>query len=239
MKIAICDDDESIRVQLRQFIQQYAVDNALDYTILEFSQSTLLLDAARQDPDIRIMFLDIYMSPLSGMDLAETIRAEGNGCAIIFVTISRDHYSRSYEVDAEHYLVKPVTYGQVEKALKRCERLLISAARCAFFFSNGHEIKVPLRNIRFVEVFRNQTIIHASADIVLRCPLANVMGQLSDSRFLRTHRSFILNMDFIASKDGNDILLITGEKIPLSRTREKIFDKEYGQYLTASMEGDE
>ena len=74
MKIAICDDDESIRVQLRQFIQQYAVDNALDYTILEFSQSTLLLDAARQDPDIRIMFLDIYMSPLSGMDLAETIR---------------------------------------------------------------------------------------------------------------------------------------------------------------------
>lgn len=239
MKIAICDDDESIRVQLRQFIQQYAVDNALDYTILEFSQSTLLLDTARQDPDIRIMFLDIYMSPLSGMDLAETIRAEGNGCAIIFVTISRDHYSRSYEVDAEHYLVKPVTYEQVGTALGRCERLLISAAKCACFLSNGHELNIPLREIRFIEVFRNQTIIHAASDISLRSPLASVMKHLTDPRFLRTHRSFVVNMDFISARQENDIILKTGEKVLLSRSRGNMFEKEYGQYLTGSMAGNE
>ena len=185
------------------------------------------------------MFLDIYMSPISGMELAEILRAKGNDCAIIFVTVSTDHYSRSYEVDAEHYLVKPVTYEQVRKALFRCERLLISAAKCAYFLSNGHELKIPLRQIRFIEVFRNQTIIHAASDISLRSTLAAVMQQLSDPRFLRTHRSFVVNMDFISARHENDIILKTHEKVPLSRSRGNMFEKEYGQYLTGSMAGNE
>ena len=213
MKVAICDDDETILAQLHRFIQQYAIENTLDYTILEFDQTTQLLEAAQHDPDIRIMFLDIYMSPISGMELAEILRAKGNDCAIIFVTVSTDHYSRSYEVDAEHYLVKPVTYEQVRK--------------------------VPLRNIRFVEVFRNQTIIHAASDISLRSTLAAVMQQLSDPRFLRTHRSFVVNMDFISARHENDIILKTHEKVPLSRSRGNMFEKEYGQYLTGSMAGNE
>lgn len=239
MKVAICDDDETILAQLHRFIQQYAIENTLDYTILEFDQTTQLLEAAQHDPDIRIMFLDIYMSPISGMELAEILRAKGNDCAIIFVTVSTDHYSRSYEVDAEHYLVKPVTYEQVRKALFRCERLLISAAKCAYFLSNGHELKIPLRQIRFIEVFRNQTIIHAASDISLRSTLAAVMQQLSNPRFLRTHRSFVVNMDFISARHENDIILKTHEKVPLSRSRGNMFEKEYGQYLTGSMAGNE
>lgn len=133
MKIAICDDDKAVLEQLRGFIRQYAAQHMLDYTILDFDQSERLLEAVRRNPDIRILFLDIYMSPLSGIDLAETLRAEGNDCAIIFVTISTDHYARSYEVNAEHYLVKPITYSRVETALNRCEALLVSAARYASF----------------------------------------------------------------------------------------------------------
>ena len=71
MKIAICDDEQPVLNQLHKFINQYALDNLFDYTILEFSKSERLLEAASQDPDIKILFLDIYMSPLSGMDLAE------------------------------------------------------------------------------------------------------------------------------------------------------------------------
>ncbi|WP_024734623.1 LytR/AlgR family response regulator transcription factor [Enterocloster asparagiformis] len=238
MKIAICDDDKAVLEQLRGFIRQYAARRMLDYTILEFDQSERLLEAVRRNPDIRILFLDIYMSPLSGMDLAETLRAEGNDCAIIFVTISTDHYARSYEVNAEHYLVKPITYSRVETALNRCETLLVSAARYASFFSGGHEFQVPFRQIRFVEVFRNQTVIHADGELSIRCTLETVMNQLSDPRFIRTHRSFLLNMDYVAAKCGNDIMLSTGEKVPLSRNCEKNFEREYGRYLTTSMTGD-
>lgn len=239
MKIAICDDDKTALNRIYEFARQYASIHMLDYTILKFSQSHQLLSAVRQDPDIQILFLDIYMESLSGMELAEILRAEGNTCAIIFVTVSTDHYARSYEVNAEHYLVKPVTYKQVEKALSRCTELLISAAKYVSFFPGGQEIKVPLRQIRYVEVFRNQTILHAAFDISLRSPLETVFAQLSDPRFLRTHRSFFLNMDYISTRCGNDIYLKTGERIPLSRSYEKIFEREYGQYLTVSMTGDE
>ena len=85
MKIAICDDDPTVVNQLHEFIGQYAANHMLDYTILDFTQSGQLLKAVRRDFGIRILFLDIYMEPLSGMDLAELLRAEGNECAIIFV----------------------------------------------------------------------------------------------------------------------------------------------------------
>lgn len=235
MKIAICDDDPTVVNQLHEFIGQYAANHMLDYTILDFTQSSQFLEAVRRDFGIRILFLDIYMEPLSGMDLAELLRAEGNECAIIFVTVSTDHYARSYEVNAEHYLVKPVTYERVEKALTRCEDQLRSAARYITVLASGKEIKVPLQQIRFVEVFRNQTVIHAASDITLRCTLETICGELSDPRFLRTHRSFLLNMDYIGTRQGSDIFLRTGERVPLSRAYEKNFEREYGRFLTVSM----
>lgn len=237
MKIAVCDDDQVFLGQLREYIRQYASDNFLDYTILEFEQGEPLLEAVRRDPDIRILFLDIYMEPLSGMDLAEKLRAEGHDCAIIFVTVSTDHYARSYEVDAEHYLVKPVCFTQVEKALTRCAPLLAAAAKYVSFSIGGRDVRVVLKQIRYVEVFRNQIILHADSDLTLRCTLEAAARQLSDRRFLRTHRSFLINMEYIAARSGSDIILKTGEQVPLSRTYEKTFEREYGRFLTMSMTG--
>lgn len=130
---------------MRKFSTQYAVDNLFDDTILEFTKSEQLLEAASQDPDIKILFLDIYMSTLSGMDLAEILRANGNDCAIIFVTVSTGHYAGSYEVDAAHYLVNPVTYDRVKKALDRCEYVLTAFSKSASFTAEGKEIRLPLK----------------------------------------------------------------------------------------------
>lgn len=237
MKIAICDDDRLILRQLRDFIEQYAKDRQLEYTVMEFEDCNLLLEAVRQDEDIQILFLDIYMNPLSGMELAEKLRAEGSRCAIIFVTVSADHYARSYEVDAEHYLVKPIARERVCQALDRCERLLAAAARYASFSSGGREIQIPLRQIRFAEVFRNETIIHAGTDITLRCTLETVIQRIDDPRFIRTHRSYLLNMDYIMDQSDHDIFLQTGERVPLSRSYGKQFEREYGRYLTGSISG--
>ena len=99
-------------------------------------------------------------------------------------------------------------------------------------------MRLPLREIRFVEVFRNQTVIHADSDITLRSTLDAVMHQLSDSRFLRTHRSYLVNMDYITKRNGNDLYLSSGDKVPLSRTCEKTFEREYGRYLTVTITGD-
>lgn len=237
MKIAICDDEKPILRQLRVFIEQYAKDRQLEYAIMEFEDCNLLLEAVRQDAEIQILFLDIYMNPMSGMELAEKLRAEGSRCAIIFVTVSTDHYARSYEVDAEHYLVKPITRERICQALDRCERLLASAARCISFTSGGKKVRIPLRQIRFVEVFRNDTVIHADSDFTLRCTLETAIQQIDDPRFVRTHRSYLLNMDYITDKSDHDIFLKTGEQVPLSRSYKKQFEREYGRYLTSSMSG--
>lgn len=239
MKIAICDDDMEVLTQLSGFIRQYAANNTLDYTILQFEESGKLLTAIRKDSEIQILFLDIYMSPISGIDLAEKLRKEGNHCAIIFVTMSTDHYARSYEVDAEHYLVKPVAYDRVEAALSRCERKLRAAVTYTVFAVGNREIKVPLRQIRYAEVFRNQTIIHAAEDIFLRSTLEAVRLQLSDPCFIRIHRSFLINMEFISARYGSNVCLKTGEQIPLSRACEKKFEYEYGRFLTNSIMGNE
>lgn len=239
MKIAICDDDRSTLEELNRYIAQYAARFLYDYQILTFENGGDLLEAVRADGDIRILFLDIYMKPLSGVDLAKILRSEGCGCAIIFVTTSTDHYAESYEIKAEHYLVKPITCDRVSEALSRCERVLRRAAKCAVFSAGSREILVPLRQLRYAEVFHNRIILHASDDISLRATLEAVARQIDDRRFLRTHRSFLVNMEYIAERDGPDILLKTGERVPLSRTCEKNYEREYGRFLTDAMSGEE
>lgn len=113
MKIAICDDDKAVGT-LRGFIRQYAARRMLDYTILEFDQSERSCwKRYRRNPDIRILFWT-STCPLSGWiwrkrsGRRETVRD-------YFVT-STDHYAGELQVNAEHYLVKPITYSRVETA---------------------------------------------------------------------------------------------------------------------------
>ena len=232
MRIAICDDDSRDRETLCAYLERYREENALNYAIDTFSDGPQLIHAVRNDPEVRIVFLDIYMKPMSGIEVGQTLRGEdGAGPAIVFTTVSTDHYAESYEVRAEHYLLKPLSYDRVCAALRRCEALLAASARYADLMSGRCRTRVLLRDIRYVEVLHNTCIVHAGYDVPVTSTLDALLAHLGDARFARCHRSYAVNMARVARLAASGVLLKDGTALPLGRSYATQFERAYYDFL--------
>ena len=107
ISIAVCDDLESGRISLARMIRAYARARALPVRVRLFSGGESLLAALAGSEPIHLLFLDIYMPGMSGVEAARRIRRAGSAVPIIFATTSQDHGLESFEVQASDYLVKP------------------------------------------------------------------------------------------------------------------------------------
>ena len=116
MQIAIIDDLKSDRDLLKMFLKQYIVQLEIFSTSQEFETVTSFLSQFRAD-SYSLIFMDIYMDELSGVDAARKIYQIDKKCRIIFLTSSLTHAVESYEVNAAYYLVKPVTFERLSLAL--------------------------------------------------------------------------------------------------------------------------
>lgn len=119
MRLAICDDDISEQRLLLQILRDW--DPAYDVEC--FSDGGSLLRAAESAPPFDIAFLDIYMPDENGIDVAGALRKLSPQTGIVFVTTSRDHAVSAFSLDALHYLVKPVSAGDVAEAFRRFDAL--------------------------------------------------------------------------------------------------------------------
>lgn len=239
MKIAICEDNLSDSRLLSGFLMKYQAAQSLSFAICHFRDGDSMIAAAQSDHDIQIIFMDILMSPTSGLDTARAIRSAGNGCHIIFTTESTDYYPESYEIHAQHYLVKPLTYERVCQALDRCRNSLLEAARCIKFTYNRVDFQVRVNDIRYIEVFKNTSYIHTDREYPVMASLDFLLERLNDSRFIRCHKSYAVNLSHIKKYENRQVILDDGSTIPISRSNATDFKESYGRFLTTQiMEGE-
>ena len=160
MKIAIVDDIKSEAERLSSLVAHYLSTHGLfcDQTDLFASGEAFLehFEPARYD----IIFLDIYMNELSGMETARRIRQQDTTCSIIFVTTSPDFAVDSYDVDARYYLLKPVSDEQVTRALDRCGLEQMEQNRFVLVPSEGKEIRLFLHRISYTEYESRRILVH-------------------------------------------------------------------------------
>ena len=121
MKIAICDDEKKLRKDLRSLIEIQMDLSGGDYTIEEFEDGRDLA-AAEKKKDIQILFLDIEMPGMDGMETAKALRAAGCRMLIIFVTAYPDFVFQGYEVQAFHYILKPYQPAKIKEVLTKALR---------------------------------------------------------------------------------------------------------------------
>ena len=119
MRFAICDDSAADRRALVSMLQQYCAGRHVQAEIQPFADGRALLDAFAPGK-YQILFLDIYMPALTGMEAAKAIREKDTGCQLVFTTTSEDHALESYGVYAAGYLLKPYTQGQLDETVDWC-----------------------------------------------------------------------------------------------------------------------
>lgn len=231
MRIAICDDLRFDRTLLCEYILQYAKNTLTNIEVVEFDSGEGLLSSFSEEK-YKIVFLDIYMKGINGVTVAEKIRETDEDCKIIFTTSSVDHKGDGFEVAATHYLIKPITYERVEQALNRCKQVLAFDAQYIELPFGKDFIKINLRDILYVEAVRNGVIITTELEeFKIHMPIAKICDIITDKRFLRSHRGFIVNMQQIIATKDSEFLLKNGCAVPIRQSGRKEIKSAYMHFV--------
>lgn len=238
MEIAIIDDSSLDRAILRNLAKKFFEDRKNIYGICpqfsEFESGEAFLKNYTVGK-YRIIFLDIYMNELTGMDVAKRVFALDKECSIIFSTTSDDHQLEGYSVHAVGYVIKPISsninslYNSMEYVASRLQ-LDIAGINVHSCFG---ELHIYFKNVIYIDCLDRTVYIHlVDGDIKLLGRYSDYEGIfLADQRFLECYRNIIVNMDYIDIPLDYDFILKSGEKLPISRRKKANVLARYMTYF--------
>lgn len=216
LKIAICDDEPAESGYLKRIVERWAELRGRRCAVSLFRSAEQLLFACEEEaPDI--LLLDIQMEGMSGVELARRLRREDRTFQLVFVTGFADFVLEGYEVAALHYLLKPVEEEKLYAVLDRAAAELRRRERTVLLPYEGGTLRLPVGQIVCVEAFLHAVELRTSERrYELRRSISEMEGVLGEG-FVRCHRSYLVNLDYIRQIGRSELLLDTGERLPLSR----------------------
>lgn len=221
MKIAICEDRPEDGEALETYIRNYCGKNGYICDISLFASGEALL-AAFSPGAYDLIFLDIYLTGITGVDAAKKIRESDRDCLLMFITGSEDHAMDGFLVHASGYVVKPLRQERMDAAMHMCRQAFERNSRTIAIPIADREQAAPVADILYAEVFGKETVIHMKKGVLAaRIPLSEIESRLGGAPFLRCHRCYIVNMNHIADLRENDIKLTNGETIPMRKNGRK------------------
>lgn len=214
--IAICDDNPTDVSFLSDLVTQWAKKRNISIRVRTFISAESFLFHYQEEKCYDMLLLDIEMGETDGVTMAKRIRKVDDSVQIIFITGYSDYIAEGYEVSALHYLMKPVDPKKLMEVLNRgIERVDRNEKQIVIEYG-GEIIRIPLFEIRYLEVERNYVTIHACKEYTVKKTLAEFEQEL-DERFYRAGRSVIVNLSMIQRVSKKQIELSNGEVIPLPR----------------------
>lgn len=234
IKIAVCDDEAVSRNQIGRLVLE----------LLPQAQIGLFEDAQkllRQAGEPDIIFMDIRMAGLDGMTAAKMLRQKGCDAVLIFVTALEEYVFEAFDVDAFHYLVKPVDPVQLFTVLRRAvnvRQALPEKKQCPggaqpeiiCVKSGGVTQRILLDEILYIEVFNRKCVLHkVNGTVEFYGRLSALEKRLGDD-FFRPHRSYLVHLKYISKYNAAGITLEDGTVLLLAKQRYAAFVNRYMRY---------
>lgn len=228
MRIALCDDEAVSRQAMQELVQAFGNEQKLEFEIDTFSSGEDFLTSAQE---YDIVFMDIYLTGISGMETVERLGGSER-CQVVFTTTSREHAIEAFGLNAAHYLVKPLTAKAVAEAIERClSRLGQSPGKALTVKTGQGAVSVPMEKIIYIEVLDKLCTVHTAKNAFQTYASLDALYEQLDGSFLRVQRSFVVNMDFIESFLFDRVVMQGGTEIMLSRNNKPVLKKQYQDYL--------
>lgn len=234
LKIALCDDDLSALNEIDLLLQQYCAERSQEMERAAFWSPLELLAAMEKRMRWDILFLDIIMPGEDGISVAREIRQYDNTVKIIFLTSSSEFAVDSYTVGAYYYQIKPVEkqsfFRLMDAAISECEK----ARRCGLILRCKSGItRVDLDRLEYCEVIGRTLLFYLENGEILESigSLDELAGKLSQyENFMRPHRSFLINMEYIRHISYKMIVMDNLAKIPIPHGKCSEIKNQYLQY---------
>lgn len=231
MKIALTDDEPKENEHLAALLEAGFRSAGTAPDVLDvFLSGEAFLQAWRPGM-YDLIFLDLYMGGLSGVDVARKIREKDRDVQLVFCTTSNEYASESYEVAASYYLRKPVSAEDVRTMI---ERLNLRKYELIRFVTLPDGQRLIPRNIVYTECGNHSVLIHCGTgpDIQVRITQSALEQTLAGCPFLICcSKGILVNLYEVARREGDVFLMRSGVPVPISRRRSKEADDAYTDFL--------
>ncbi len=229
ISIAICDDETYMLQELKEKVTAYMEEKGLIYHIEIFeSAEKLLFKKSKFD----IIFLDIQMNRMSGMQAAQELRLYDDSCCIIFVTVLKELVFEAFEVNAANYLLKPLSDRKLAHTLDRVVKQLEDGEGSYLTIHKAQSFwQVRIDDILYCEVIKRIIYIHQKDSVINYYEKIECLEKNLPSKFFRCHRSYIINLQHVKGYQNNCAIMKNGDSIPVSRLRQQDFSDAMLDYL--------
>lgn len=231
--IGICDDEPAMRRALHKPLEQKLQLLGEDYQIFEYDSGESLVMRPEAE-GLDILFLDIEMKELSGMDTARALRKRDASTILIFVTAYPDYVFEGYEVHAFHYILKPYDDRKIGNVLEQALKELGTVREQFFTLEQKSGIlRIPLKNILAFSSDRRKIVLTLVDEKKLDFygKLDEIENRMPDC-FVRCHNRHLVNLNHVtALEKGNCILGTADLKIPVSRAFRQALEIAFARLL--------
>ena len=227
LKIAIVEDSPIDQEILSSFVKGFLFEKDIDSIIDVYPNGKSILETSNR---YELIFLDMYLPDIIGVEALKALREKGIDSAVVFSTSSKDFIEQSYEADALHYLVKPVTKEKIalvlNKYLSQCEEhrtisLKIGRNRENFLISN----------IVYIESFSHKCIVHTlNNEIEISEAISEIEVKVAPFDFVKVNRTTIVNMKYIQEVNSTDVILMSKVFVSISRNNKAEIKAKISDY---------
>lgn len=218
MRIAICDDEELYRVELKTILDKLLIN--VDYNIDTFDDGNRLVESFKALP-YDLLFLDIEMPVVDGITLAKSLRAISEKVFIVFLTSHVEYAIEGYEVNALRYLTKPVDIEKLKEVIRYVQEKQ-GAVRQLIIKEDGEELLININDVIYLESMnQNVRIVTTQGEHVIRYNIGDFEEQLKNDGFFRSHRGYLISLAKVKKLSKNDVIMEGDVILPVSRSNVK------------------
>lgn len=234
--VAVVDDEKSCADVLSAFIARYESENSDNvFRVSQFLRADDFLSSFRKGFDV--VFLDIQMPGMNGMDVARKIRQQDENAILVFVTNMAQYALESYEVHAYDFVVKPVSYESFSMKFAR----IVNGLRHRHkeeeitLVSGQSRRRVLIADITYIEVSNHNLIVHlTTGEYRMRGTISEMERKLAGYHFLRCNSCYLVNLAHVWELKG-DYVVVGESELRISHLKKPAFLSEFAKYIGGSI----
>lgn len=216
--IAVCDDDKGFLDEIACQIEEAARQLGEELSVRRYESAEELI--ASEEP-FDVLFLDIQMGGISGMQAAHVLRGRGRDFCLIFLTSMVQYAIDGYDVHAFAFLPKPVKPGVLMGKLAEALEYVRALRGSILALQTGEGIvSVSSRDIIYADVLDHTTrVVTRNGTVSCSLPLEKLIRQLPDGEFFRCHKSYTVNFSAVRVLGKTELIMENGDSVPISKHR--------------------
>jgi len=231
MRICLVDDDSTQLDYLKLIIEKWGNKINVNVNINFYHSSEEMMFENDGSYPYDMIVLDIQMGEINGIELAKTIRRTDKNVIIAFISGIADYVYEGYEVQAIRYILKPMKEKKVCELLDYVNSQITKENKYLIISVSGEKKKINHNNIIYFESMGHYIIIHLeNEEYDYKHNISDLCRNLIGTEFVRTHRSYVVNLKYVEKITRNECELSSNIKVPLSRSSYKLVNEKFIDY---------